>query len=368
VRRTVGRHRLGRQAAALFLAGFLTACGGAAPAGGGGGGGAGGGGAPQGQTVPVNVGIANNLFGTALFVGVEKGIFARHGLNVRLKIFSTGQEVSKALTAGDVDFGTSAMNNFQAELAGGVVHTAVASLMGNAASLINDSSMAIVAAPGSGIREGHPEDLRGKKVGLSLGGTAELYLRAVLAKAGVPASSVQFVNVPPGNSVTVLQNRSVDAVSAWEPYNSLMLAKVPGSVLVSRDGGLFGYVIFVLTEAREIQQHPDVVQKYVDAYAEACQYVRQHPSEAAQVDTHWIQGLDAQTAEAGLKNVPFDPRVSPYTLQAWDLSNRLLVQLQMLKAPQGYQGHFDTSFLLNTQKQHPEYFSDLGPAETVSLK
>jgi NitT/TauT family transport system substrate-binding protein len=318
--------------------------------------------------VSVNIGAVNDLFGTALFVGVEKGFFAKFGLSPHIKVFSTGQALSTALTSGQVQFGSSAMNVFQEELAGKINHVALGVEMGNGSNAIGDDSLSIVASPQSHVRAGHPADLRGKKVGMPLGSTAELYLRAVLAKNGVPASSVQFANVPPGQDVTLLKNHGVDAVSAWEPYGSMMLSEVPGSVLVERDGGILGYVIFLLAQPQEIQQHPQVVQKFIDAYAEAAQFVRQHPKQSASVDAHWIPGSSAKINLAGLKHVPWDPRITKFTVQDWDLSNKLLTQLKMLKAQQPMAGHFDTTFIAHTMQKYPQFFSDLTPQKEVAFK
>src|SRR2546422_10045416 len=48
----------------------------------------------------VTAAIGSNMNHVPSFVGVEKGIFLKHGVDVKLKILSTGQEMSKALQAG----------------------------------------------------------------------------------------------------------------------------------------------------------------------------------------------------------------------------------------------------------------------------
>ena len=46
------------------------------------------------------------------FVGVEKGIFLKHGIDLKLKVLATGQEMSKALQAGEVQIIGSAFSNY----------------------------------------------------------------------------------------------------------------------------------------------------------------------------------------------------------------------------------------------------------------
>lgn len=322
---------------------------------------------PLAQPYKIKIAIVNNLFGTVFWSAIEKGFFLKHGIQAQAGSYATGQDAAKALTTNDAQVGTSAMNNYQTELAGGVKHDGLFTSMGNSASLINDQPLAIIAGADSGIRAGHPEDLKGKTVGTSLGGTAELYLRAVLRKAGVDASTVKMVNIQQGNSVTVLKNKTVDAVSMWEPYNTLMLKQVSGSVEVQRAGGYFGYIIFGLMEPKLVQDNPDLALRVVAAYSESAAWVRQNPADAGIVTSHWIQGLDPKDAAAGLKNVNFDPRITTFTQKAWDLSNQLLITDGKLKSATVMDGNFDTSFLAQVMKDHPEYFSDLPAVDSVSI-
>jgi len=47
---------------------------------------------------------------TPSFVGVEKGLFLKYGLDLKLKILGSGQEVVKALQAGELQFGAAAVH------------------------------------------------------------------------------------------------------------------------------------------------------------------------------------------------------------------------------------------------------------------
>src|SRR6059036_4083702 len=55
---------------------------------------------------------SSDVCSSDLFVGVEKGIFLKHGVDVKLKILSTGQEMSKALQAGEAQLVGAAFSNF----------------------------------------------------------------------------------------------------------------------------------------------------------------------------------------------------------------------------------------------------------------
>jgi ABC-type nitrate/sulfonate/bicarbonate transport system substrate-binding protein len=74
--------------------------------------GAGAGWAAQEKTYQVTAAVGNNMNHTPSFVGVEKGIFLKHGIDLKLKVLSTGQEMVKAVQAGEAQFVGSAYSNF----------------------------------------------------------------------------------------------------------------------------------------------------------------------------------------------------------------------------------------------------------------
>ena len=361
---------MGLVATILLAALFMSACGGGRPAQDTAGQpqGSGGGGQPSQASgaEKVTMGAVDNVLSSLFMVGVSKGFFLKHGMDVELKLFKSGQEVAKALASGDIQFGTSAMNNFQTELQAGIRNVAFMSIMGDNASLTADTPLAIVAAPGSGITK--PADLKGKTIGLSLGGTAELYLRQVLKKAGLHAEDVKMVQVPPANSVTAIKTKQVDALSLWEPWQTQVLREVPGSVEVVRGGGYLGYIIFGLTKEETFRQRPDLVKKVVMGFAETAAWVRQNPDEAGAVVASWISGLDPKIAGEAMRNVPFDIRITNFTKEVWDSSNQMLIEQGKLNAPVPMEGHFDTTVLREVVEEHPEWFSDLKSAELLDLK
>ncbi len=53
--------------------------------------------------------VVNNLFSTPAYVAVENGYWAKQGLNVNIKLTSSGRAVVQALQAGDAQFGHAAL-------------------------------------------------------------------------------------------------------------------------------------------------------------------------------------------------------------------------------------------------------------------
>src|SRR5215471_18499418 len=79
----------------------------------------------------------------------------------------------------------------------------------------------IIARRSAGIRR--IADLRGKKVAVTANTSSQYYLHRMLLNAHLDDGQVQMVNVEGQDMPAALENRTVDAVSIWEPYaeNSL---------------------------------------------------------------------------------------------------------------------------------------------------
>lgn len=74
---------------------------------------------------------------TPSFVGVEKGLFLKYGLDLKLKILGSGQEVVKALQAGELQFGAAAYSNYPIALERGLKTKLVVGVIGESRSSSN---------------------------------------------------------------------------------------------------------------------------------------------------------------------------------------------------------------------------------------
>ena len=303
--------------------------------------------------------VGNNMNHVPSFVGVEKGIFLKHGVDVKLKVLSTGQEMAKAVQAGEAQFLGAAYSNFPVAVERGLKAKGFVGLMGDRTTKYSDDPVAIVTRKGTGITK--VEDLAGKKVGTPVGGTAHEYLGVVLKKAGIPADKVTVINVPPGNSVSALAGGQVDAIAVWEPYGTLMLEKVPDAVLVQRGGGFIGYYINMSALADTLEKQPDLVYRYAVALAEASQYTRQRPEEAAEITTRWVPGLDYTVAKKAIRHMTYDPRITKHTVESWDENVRILVEQKKMRQVLPWNQGSELKFVDRLEKEYPQFFSDLKP-------
>src|SRR5205823_9750196 len=132
------------------------------------------------------------------------------------------------------------------------------------AALVRVPLTSIVSLPRAGIAT--PADLRGKTVGTAGIPYQSAYLRAILARAGVPRASVKERDVG-FDLVPALVTGKVDAVlGAYWNYEAVQLREKGRSPRVIRieQAGVPSYdeLVVVATE-REIRDHPGLVRRFL---------------------------------------------------------------------------------------------------------
>ncbi len=320
--------------------------------------------APIPQPLPVlDVVVGNNFGHLPMFVGVDKGFFKAHGVDVRLKVVNTGSDMVNAMAKREVQVGDMSVTTFlKARHAGDPLR--VIGIIQNDATRSNaDEPLAIVARKGSGIRAGSIEDLKGKRVGLAQAQTSDEYFKMVLARRGMKYEDVTVVNImAPPALAPALKDGRVDAIVSWEPYNTIVLEQVPESYAVIRGGGHLSYIMVATAHEPTIEASPRLMRAFVAGLAQASQYTRRNRDEAVGIFAKWVPGLDVAVGRKAIRHISYDPRVSRPVMQAFEAAEDDVLKNTLKGAPRlGIPEQFASSFLTDAEKAYPQYFSDLPP-------
>jgi len=311
----------------------------------------------------VDVVIGNNFGHLPMFVGVDKGFFKNHGVDVRLKVVSTGSEMVSAMQKREVQIGDMSVTTFLKARHAGDPFRVIALIMNDATRANADEPLAIVARKGSGVRPGGIEELKGKRVGLAKAQTSDEYLKMVLSRRGMKYEDVTIENImSPPALAPALKDGKVDAVVSWEPYNTMVLDSVPESYVVLRGGGHLSYIMVATVHEPTIRSNPQVIRNFVGGLAAASQYTRNNRNEAVEIFAKWVPDVDLAVAKKAIQHISYDPRVSPSVMQAFEAAEDDILKLTLKDAPRlNIREQFASSFLTEVQKAHPEYFNDLPP-------
>jgi sulfonate transport system substrate-binding protein len=291
----------------------------------------------------LDVVIGNNFGHLPMFVGVDKGLFKQHGVDVRLKVVSTGSDMVAAMQKREVQIGDMSVTTFIKARHRGDPLKVIALVMNDATTRSFDEPLAIVARPGSGIRPGSLEDLRGKRIGLAREQTSDEFFKMALSRRGMRYDEVTIVS--------------------WEPFNTLVLERVPDSYVVLRGGGLLSYIMVATAHDPTLQESPQVVRSFLGGLAAASQYTRQHREEAVEVFARWVPNVDMAIAKKAIQHIRYDPRISRHSLRAFEEAQEEILRLTLTSTPARLPmpEQFSPAFMAEVEHAHPQYFSDLPP-------
>jgi sulfonate transport system substrate-binding protein len=147
---------------------------------------------------------------------------------IKWKTFTSGPPLLEALNAGAIDVGgvgnTPPLFAAAAKSKIEVVSGAKMGAKGDTIVVPKDSPIKSVA------------DLKGKKVAVAEGSSANYNLLAQLAKAGLGYKDIDVKALQPADALAAFTNKHVDAWAIWDPYTSQAELEANARVLVDGSG------------------------------------------------------------------------------------------------------------------------------------
>jgi putative hydroxymethylpyrimidine transport system substrate-binding protein len=208
----------------------------------------------------------------ALIIAQEKGFFAAQDLEVELQTPADPNDPPKLAAAGKVDLAVSYQPQLFLHVNAGLPIKRIGTLVAtplNSLVVLKDGPVKSIA------------DLKGHKIGYSVGGFEEALLKSMLAKAGLKIEDVTLINVNFALSPALL-SKQVDAViGAFRNFelNQLDLAKKPGRAFYPEEEGIPPYDELVLVANRE-KLTDGRYRKFLTALENATLYLLNHPDES----------------------------------------------------------------------------------------
>jgi NitT/TauT family transport system substrate-binding protein len=240
--------------------------------------------------------------GVAL-VGTGKGFFAK-ALGSQVKIeeqsFTAGPSEIEAVFGDQVDIGYigpgPAVNGY-VKSQGKALRIVAGACSGGAALVVrNDAGVADV------------KGLAGKRIGVpQTGGTQDISLRHALQQAQLASTdkggTVNVLPNAPADTLTLFVKKDLDAAWVPEPWVSRLVKEGNGKILNDeRDlwpNKQFATTV-VIVRKKFLDEHPDIVQKFLTAHVEAVDFIKAHQDEASQVIGDRIKMLTGKALPADI--------------------------------------------------------------------
>lgn len=207
--------------------------------------------------------------GALVYVAEDQGYFEENGLEVTIKDYGSGKAAADALIDGEADISTSADFVFVSD---SFDYTDLRILGTVATAEIKE----LVARKDKGITT--PDDLLGKKIGVTKKSGGEFALGRFLIFNGLSLQDVELVDLKPSEMVGTILNGDIDATFTWDP-NVYNLKKELGDNAISWPGGQDFYFV-LLTKEDWIENNPAATERFMKSLLEAEDYIKDNSEEA----------------------------------------------------------------------------------------
>ncbi len=267
------------------------------------------GGTAAGGITTVRLAYFPNVTHAVSLVGTAKGSFAKAlgpGVKIEEQVFSAGPSEIEALFGNQVDIGYigpgPAINGYLKSHGQALKVIAGASSGGSALVVRNDSGI------------GNIEGLAGKRVAVpQTGGTQDISLRHALQTAGLTSTdrggTVNVLPNAPADTLTLFVKRELDAAWITEPWVSRLVKEGNGRVLQDeRDrwpGRKFATTV-VIVRSQFLQEHADLVTKFLEAHVETVDWINGHRDEASGLVAERLKKLTGKALAPDIVKSSFD--------------------------------------------------------------
>jgi NitT/TauT family transport system substrate-binding protein len=212
-------------------------------------------------------------------VGVELGIFKKHGLDIKLADLGGDSRVIQGMTAGSIDIGVGGGSGM-ALIVKGAPMIAVCE---------DSATQPYFAIAVSGDSPLHKlTDLKGKKIGITReNSTTDWLARQLPRSQGWPADAITLVALggDPVSGIAALRNHLVDAdIGGTMDFAEMEDKKVVRILAPVSDyvGKVASGILYASNHV--VATNPDAVRAYVAGWLETTQYMATHKDETVKVE------------------------------------------------------------------------------------
>ena len=210
-----------------------------------------------------------------LFVAQEQGYFAAHGLEVEMIAPADPNDPPKLVAAGKADIALSYQPQLHVQVAAGLPLTRFGTLIAtplNTLLVLADGPVKSIA------------DLKGRKVGYSVGGFEDALLRAMLARHGLTLDDITLINVNFSLSPALLAGQVDAVIGAYRNFelNQMDIEGHKGRAFYVEEEGVPSYDELILV-ANPAHMDRAVLRRFLDALEDGVRYLVNHPDESWQL-------------------------------------------------------------------------------------
>lgn len=208
-----------------------------------------------------------------LVIAQEKGFFKEQGIELELIEPADPSMPPKLVAAGKADLAVTYQPQLHMQIDEDLPLTRISSLVDNPLNslvVLEESPIKTVA------------DLKGKKVGFSVGGFEDVLLGAMLNHHGLSLSDVELINVNWSLSPSLIAKKTDAVIGAFRNFelNQMILENQPGRAFYVEEHGVPVYEELIIVVNNKEREAKDKWQRFNRALQQAVDYIHAQPEQA----------------------------------------------------------------------------------------
>ena len=261
-----------------------------------------------------------------ILIAAEKGFFTQEGLDVQFQMHTFGRPALGAVLEKKADLATVAETPVMFALNKGEKISIVAGIY------TTSRNNAIIGRKDRGISK--PVDLKGKRVGYSVGTTGDFFMDSLLTSNGIERNEVVPVDLKPEQMFEALISGNIDAASSWNPPLALLRKELGEKAVTFFDPYIYTQTFTVTAQQEFVQNNPKTIKSFLRALIKAEQFVAAHNDEAQVLVANAlkIEKDDFRELWSGFSYRVSLDKLLIITLQdetRWAIKNRLINDITM---------------------------------------
>ncbi len=207
-----------------------------------------------------------------LIVAEQKGFFKANDLNVEIVAPADPNDPPKLVAAGKADLAVSYQPQLHVQVAEGLPLVRIGTLVGTPLS-------SLVVLKNGPIKK--IADLKGKKIGFSVGGFEDALLATMLEKHGLNLKDITLINVNFSLSPSIISGKVDGVIGAFRNFelNQMDIVGKPGTAFYPEEEGVPPYDELILVAHKDKATQPKF-RRFLNAIEQGAQFLVNHPEES----------------------------------------------------------------------------------------
>lgn len=267
--------------------------------------------------------------------------FAKDGISFTYDKFIAGPPLIEAFTGGRLDFGQVGDQPALQAAANKVDIKAIGLYVSS------EKAYALLARKGSGITG--LKDLKGKKIGVTIGSVGHQLLYLFLKSQNLKPSDIRQVNLLPGDLLTSLSAGHIDGAVTWEPF--LTQATLNGSSTIVQDAtGFKNIVCPIIARTSFLEAHPDVPVRLLKVFDRANHWAKANPEKAIEIVAR-NAGFKPEALRPAFDKNNTDLQITPAARKSIQETAKFLRDNKVIRADVDVEKLIDTRYLVRAGLQ-----------------